>query len=362
MKRQKSIMLLLTYSCNLRCSYCYEPKRQKHRMTLESAKKYIIEQVSMAKDKYDSFEIQFMGGEPLMEFTLIQEISNWIWQSRPYGKDFIMFVQTNGTLLDETMKLWFLSHKEEFYLALSMDGTMEMQNTNRSNSFLLVDTEFFVRNWPSQNVKMTVSPQTMQHLSDGVKYLHGLGFLHIAADLAMGPTIKWTANDLIVYKNELDELTNFYISQPELEPFSMLRMDPTSILDIDLNINKTCSCGEDLVCVDWDGKTYACHLFAPISISKEKAYKSNELIDFADHTKFVSDTCKDCRLNAVCNRCYGMNYICTDDVKQPSAFHCNAFKIRYYASCKLYLKYAEQNNDQESFLRIEQVINSLKIN
>ena len=68
-------MLLLTYSCNLKCSYCYEPKRQKHRMTFESAKNYILEQVSLAKDAYESFEIQFMGGEPLLEFVLIQQTS-----------------------------------------------------------------------------------------------------------------------------------------------------------------------------------------------------------------------------------------------------------------------------------------------
>lgn len=359
--KQKSIMLLLTYSCNLRCSYCYEPKQLKHRMTFESAKKYILEQVSLAKDKYDSFEIQFMGGEPLMEFSLIQKISYWLWDEKPFEKQYILFAQTNGTLLNDSMKSWFVTHKDQFYLALSMDGTNEMQNTNRSDSSSLVDTDFFVKNWPSQNVKMTISPQTVHKLSEGVIFLHKIGFKHIAADLAMGSSVKWTSNDLSVYRSELSKLIDFYIENPDLQPFSMLRIDPTVILDPHFKASKTCSCGEDLVCVDWDGKTYACHLFSPISVSKEKAEISNKKYDFTNHSQFTSNTCSGCKLNAVCNKCYGMNYICTNDVTSPSAFHCNAYKIRFFASCKLFMRYSLLKKDKESIERIKTVINTLKI-
>lgn len=355
-------MLLLTYSCNLKCSYCYEPKRIKHRMTFESAQKFILEQVLIAKDSYDSFEIQFMGGEPLLEFPLIQKIANWLWKEAPYGKKYILFAQTNGTLLDEKMKSWFVAHKNKIFLALSMDGTMDMQNSNRSDSYTSIDTDFFVKNWPSQNVKMTVSPKTISLLSEGVIHLHNIGFKHIAADLAMGPTIHWEAKHLMLYRDELNKLVEFYIKNTDLQPFSMLRIDPTCILYLDKNINKTCSCGEDLVCVDWDGKTYACHLFSPISVSQNKADMSNQLFDFSNHSQFLSDTCRQCKLNSACNHCYGMNYICTNDVSRPSAFHCNAFKIRFYANCKLYMKYSTHQNDLESYQKIKKVINLIKVN
>lgn len=355
-------MLLLTYSCNLKCSYCYEPKRIKHRMTFESAQKFILAQVSMAKDSYDSFEIQFMGGEPLLEFPLIQEIAYWLWKEDPYNKEYILFAQTNGTLLNEKMKSWFITYKNRFFLALSMDGTMDMQNRNRSDSYSMVDTDFFVKNWPTQNVKMTISPQTIVMLSEGVKHLHDIGFKHIAADLAMGPTLQWEAKDLVIYRNELDKLVRFYTENLNLQPFSMLRIDPTCILHQESMINKTCSCGEDLVCVDWDGKTYACHLFSPISVSQEKADLSNQQYDFSNHLQFLSDVCSQCKLNSVCNHCYGMNYICTNDISQPSPFHCSAFKIRFFANCKLYMNYSILHNDMKSYQKIKKVINSIKVN
>lgn len=360
MKKRKSIMLLLTYNCNLRCSYCYEPKKRKHKMTFESAQKFILEQLSLAKDTYDSFEIQFMGGEPLMEFALIQRIANWIWESKPYNKEYILFAQTNGTLLDKAMKEWFGIHKLQFILALSMDGTMQMQNINRSHSYRLVDTDFFIRNWPTQNVKMTISPNTIDTLSDGVKFLHKIGFKYIAADLAMGPTIKWNADNLKSYKKELDRLVSFYMENIDIIPFSMLRLDPIGIMYEESSYYKTCSCGEDLVCIDWDGKTYACHLFSPISVSRTKAELSNVLYDFSNHEQFISETCKGCKLQTICNRCYGMNYICTNNISEPSPFHCNAFKIRFFAACKLYLLYSEYQNDITSVEKIKRLINTLK--
>ena len=360
MNRQKSIMLLITYNCNLRCSYCYEPKKIKHRMTFEAAQRFITEQVSLAKDSYDSFEIQFMGGEPFLEFSLIKRIARWLWTEPPFNKEYILFAQTNGTLLNDEIKSWLVEHQDKFFIALSLDGTMEMQNVNRSDSFDLVDTSFFIDNWPTQNVKMTISPQTLKNLSKGVKYLHQLGFKYIAADLAMGPTLKWTREDLICYRDELNELVNFYVANPDVYPFSMLRIDPTIILFSNVVTNKTCSCGENLVCVDWNGNTYACHLFSPISVTQKKADLSNVLYDFTNYSQFISDKCKDCRLIAACNHCYGMNYICTNDVSQPDAFHCNAFKVRFFANCKLYMKYSLLNKDIKSYQLITKVINSIK--
>lgn len=72
-------MLLVTYKCNLHCTYCYEPKSLNFKMSLQKTKEIISEQLSLLGDDIDTVEIQFMGGEPLLEFPLIKEISEWIW-------------------------------------------------------------------------------------------------------------------------------------------------------------------------------------------------------------------------------------------------------------------------------------------
>ena len=78
MGKQKVIMLLITYKCNLRCSYCYEPKVSNFKMNVTKAKNIIQEQMDALGDEYETVEIQFMGGEPLLEFPLIKECAEWL--------------------------------------------------------------------------------------------------------------------------------------------------------------------------------------------------------------------------------------------------------------------------------------------
>lgn len=359
MGKQKTIMLIITYNCNLRCSYCYEPKLQNFHMDASRAKRIIAEQVANLNDDYDSVEIQFMGGESLLEFPLIKEVSEWLWANPMNKKLLVLFAPTNGTLLTEEMKAWFTRNRDKINLGLSFDGDINMQDINRSNSYNKVDLDYFVKTWPNQSVKMTISPETIGNLSEGVKFLHEKGFRYISADLAMGPSINWTADALILYRMELSKLGNYYIEHPELIPFSMLRLDVTSVSTAKKTDVKTCSCGEDMVCVDWTGKTYACHLFSPVSIPVDKAKRSNEIYDFSNHAQFNSPICSKCMLNNLCSHCYGMNYICTGKVNEPSGFHCKAFKLLFAANCRFMLKVAEKRNDIMLQEKIYKVINSI---
>ncbi|MCM1219958.1 MAG: 4Fe-4S cluster-binding domain-containing protein [Lachnospiraceae bacterium] len=351
-------MLLVTYSCNLRCSYCYEPKESNFHMTVERTKRIIREQMSSLKDDYDSVEIQFMGGEPLLEFSLIKEISEWLWSSVYAEKLLALFAPTNGTLLNDEMKEWFTVNKEKIHLGLSFDGDDGMQNANRSNSFKNVDLAYFATTWPEQSVKMTISPETISRMSDGVEYLHEMGFKYISADLAMGSAIQWSKQSLISFRNELSTLSQYYLIHTDLIPFSMLRVNIESVGKSSTHV-KTCSCGEDMVCVDWTGKEYACHLFSPVSISMKKAVRSNLHYDFKDHSQFESPICAKCLLNTACNHCYGMNYICTNDVRLPSPFHCSAFRILFAENCKFRLALAEKQNDLEAINIINKAISKI---
>ena len=362
MGKKKTIMLLITYKCNLHCSYCYEPKLQNFRMTASKARQIIQEQLSLLDDSYDSVEIQFMGGEPLLEFSLIKEVSEWLW-SLSMGKQLmVLFSPTNGTLLNEEMKSWFYANRNRIQLGLSFDGDRSMQDANRSRSYDSIDLDYFVNTWPEQSVKMTISPETVKSLADGVVFMHRKGFKYISADLAMGPNLLWSQSSLKDYQKELGKLCMFYLDNPELIPFSMLRLNIASVGSEKNNVTKTCSCGEDLVCVDWTGKSYACHLFSPVSIPYDKAERSNKVYDFSNHAQFISDTCQRCVLSKICNRCYGMNYLCTNDVANPSLFHCSAFKIMFAANCRFRLRQAKQNNDERSINTIIKVLSKIAIN
>jgi len=113
---RKTILLMLTYACNLNCVYCYEKdKRTGKTMAFKTARKVIQEAFIENATVCEEIEIDFMGGEPLLEFDRIKEISEWMW-SQNWSKPYILYATTNGTLLNEEMKKWFSEHKERIVL------------------------------------------------------------------------------------------------------------------------------------------------------------------------------------------------------------------------------------------------------
>lgn len=357
--RTKTLMFLITYKCNLRCSYCYEPKETAHTINSTRLKSLILYNVLSLPDEYDAFEIHFMGGEPLLEFNLIKDVSEWLWQQKFNKSLSMVYAPTNGTLLNDEIKDWCKNNNSQFCLGLSFDGDETMQNTNRSSSSSSIDLDFFVQTWPNQSVKMTISPDTIEGLASGVKFLHSRGFHYIVADLARGSQLNWDKNHLKLLSSQLDELSNFYLSDNGNNHMSMLDIDIFGIQTDISSAHKSCSCGEDLSCIDIDGTAYACHLFSPVAIAKNKA-KGSLSIDFADHANLQNPECQKCMLNCLCNHCYGMNYITTDKVCVPDSFHCAAFKTLYISNCRHQLRTAQQNGNEEEMSRIGHLIDKIK--
>lgn len=358
MAKRKTIMLLVTYECNLRCTYCYESKMDSKQMSFEEAKSHILNQTQAMDSSYNEFEVHLMGGEPLLVFPFIQKFSEWLWQQKwaiPLSQ---VFIPTNGTLLNEKMKKWFFLNKERVCLGLSFDGNLLMQNINRSNSAPLVALDFFLKTWPRQSIKMTISPETIQMLYDGIVFLHEQGFRHITADLAMGNNVHWEIKHLVSFKNQLDKLVNYYLNHPNLPRFSMLNLNTNGLFQSQYPLKK-CSCGEDLVCIDTDGTQYACHLFSPIAASKELAKKSLN-INHNNHQQFISIECQDCILYPLCTSCYGINFLCTGDVCKQSIFTCQAFKIQFYANCELLYRKAQHDNDSHIISLIDKIIEEIE--
>ena len=80
MNKKQKICIITSLDCNLSCVYCYEPKTEHNKMTSDQAISYIMEVVNNLDETYSEFEVQFMGGEPLLQFNLIRLVSTWLWK------------------------------------------------------------------------------------------------------------------------------------------------------------------------------------------------------------------------------------------------------------------------------------------
>ena len=100
------IDLDLTVACNLRCTYCFKEKWNEHmeEQVAFDALVWLLHASGSAKEVH----VNFMGGEPLIRFKLIQRIVPFgkrrAWQM---GKTMHFGTTTNGTLVTDKVVEFF---------------------------------------------------------------------------------------------------------------------------------------------------------------------------------------------------------------------------------------------------------------
>jgi radical SAM protein with 4Fe4S-binding SPASM domain len=341
-KKRLSLSLVVTRSCNLNCSYCYENKydRSKEQMDISVAKD-VITYYMERDDGHKKVSIEFFGGEPLLGFSLIKEVVEWFY-SRSWKKDAFFGIQTNGTLLTEEMKEWLVKYKKKLTVGFSIDGCKEAHDLNRSNSYDLLysNIPFLKKNWPHQPAKMTVNDRTIPYISESVIHLEDLS-LNFNGGLVLEDI--WGDNErkkklLETYEEQLAILLNFYEKRPHLYPPSPLfskipeyiGRPGSEIEQLKKESLRFCGAGHEMATVDVDGTIYPCHRFLPFCTGRPLPDKQVNT-----HTQWRPDTCAECTLVASCPTCVGLNYQENGDAAIRTTYHCDAFKLGILASCKL---------------------------
>lgn len=127
--------LQVTQQCNFRCAYCvysvgdFELQRDhsSRRMPLEialAAVDFFAKRCGNSKKP----AIAFYGGEPLLEFPLIQRVVDYA-ERKLYGKKLTFAITTNASLLTPDIAQYFLEHN--FLVTISLDGTPETHDRSR---------------------------------------------------------------------------------------------------------------------------------------------------------------------------------------------------------------------------------------
>ena len=334
----------MTERCNLRCTYCYETKSESPGISFDTAKYAIMQ--AFQNDEFDELEIDFFGGEPFLEFQTLRAICEWLW-GEPRPKPYICFVVTNGTLVHGDIRDWAFANKDKVILGLSLDGTPEMHNLNRGKSYRRIDVDFFRVTWPSQAVKMTVSPDTLPALAEGIIYIHKLGF-KVGCTYAAGAA--WQASAPEVFATELKKVADYYIGNPDIEPCNMVTMAIDHIYDTSHD-NNHCGTGYGILCVDKDGINYPCQTFMPMSTGKsyEEMQPAYQLL--RDGRNNHNGKCKKCALLPMCQTCYGINYAQFGNPFIRSEQNCEFSKVRAMAAAYMYAHMILHRDRSYSFLR-----------
>lgn len=324
----ESVGLLTTYRCNLNCKYCYIRKKCNKDMTLETAQ-LILEPFLLRKDGL--LNIAFMGGETLLSINMIRSLVEWI-EKRTWNRRYRFFGSTNGTLLNEDLKIWLRQHSNLLTLGLSYDGLPTAQINNRCSK--AIDIDFFIKTWPTQPIQMTINTETVTQMADGVIYL-------LNKEATVHPNVafeeyEWSKEKIEEYGKQLNKLIYYYNSHEEKPLISQFVHNLNEYADnINSNVKqlKICGAGNGFQVFDIDGQSYPCHILSPLVLEGDKLQNVKNGV-ITKTTDFSDEHCLTCPYRTACPTCIACNYLYRDSIRKRDKTHCLIMKTEVKAFIK----------------------------
>ncbi len=272
----KALCLHVAHDCNLACKYCFAEEGEYHGkreiMSLEVGKK-ALEFLVHNSGHRRNLEVDFFGGEPLMNFGVVKELVAYGRQlEKEYDKNFRFTLTTNGVLLNDDIMAF--ANEEMGNVVLSIDGRKEINDMMRpfrkgTGSYDLIVPKFqkFAdsRNQNKYYVRGTFTRNNLDFSQD-VLHLADLGFKQISVE----PVVAQESDSYALREEDLPQL---------FEEYENLALEMVRRHDTDQDFNffhfmidleggpcvakrlSGCGSGTEYLAVTPSGDLYPCHQF-----------------------------------------------------------------------------------------------------
>lgn len=124
-------MFVVTLRCEHTCRYCQVSRQSSAHSEYDMSEETAAKSLRLAfRSPSPHLKIEFQGGEPLLNFPLVQWITREAKQlNENYGKQLAFVITTNLALLDDQV-LDFCA-REDIYLSTSLDGPQDLHDGSR---------------------------------------------------------------------------------------------------------------------------------------------------------------------------------------------------------------------------------------
>ena len=344
----KALCLHICHDCNLRCRYCFADEGAYHNvremMSLETAKAAIDFLIRESGNR-KVLEVDFFGGEPLMNLGVIKETVAYAKaEAAKRGKRFLFTTTTNGLLLNDDA-IEFLNAEME-NVVLSLDGRKEVHDAVRKTvsgkgSFdaVIEKIKKFVQIRGDRHyyVRGTFTAKNLDFSKD-VLFLADEGFDSISLEPVVTdiPDLQIREEHLPQIEHEYEALCDEYIRrEAEGKGFSFFHFH------VDLEggpcLQKrvsACGAGNEYFSVVPNGDLYPCHQFAGDPKWKMGNVFEGKLDEgirqkFASSCLFTRKKCENCFAKFICSGgCSANNYHYNGDIDEPYEMTCAMMKKR----------------------------------
>lgn len=281
----RHLELMVTHGCNMGCRYCYGAHglegwdrttglygTDSSGMSLETALKGVDFLCNNSGAQTD-LSLTFFGGEPLLEFRLIEQIVPYVReQEKKSNKKISLSLSTNGLLLSEPV-VDFLA-KNRISCQISIDGPPEIHNFSRclpdgtgSYEKIIEGVKRLIKIRPGKvPARATLFHGTM-NMAETAKHILSLGFGSVHMEPATGRSsgdLEILPEDLPAIKRQNEELAVFLVDCVKKNRY----FNYTNLVKF---IRQTrvvrersahyCGAGRTYFAMSQDGGFYPCHRF-----------------------------------------------------------------------------------------------------
>lgn len=362
----KAMCLHIAHDCNLRCEYCFASTGDfgegRKLMTFETGKKAIDFLIEKSLDR-QTLELDFFGGEPLMNFEVVKQIVIYAReQEKIHNKKFRFTITTNGMLLSDD-KIDFIN-EEMSNVVLSIDGRKEVNDRMRKRcdgsgcyDKILDGYKKLVskRGDKDYYVRGTYTKYNLD-FSEDVMHLNEIGFEQVSVEPVMADSTEpyaITEGDLPKIFSEYELLEDKLSGLSEKGDYCnffhfMLDLDqgPCAIKRL-----RGCGSGNEYVAITPDGDIYPCHQFVGIEQFKmgnldEGSFNEEIKKEFAAAHVYSKAECKKCWAKFYCSGgCNANNFIYAGDIHNAHKLSCQIQKKRL--ECAIYMQAKKLMNTDE---------------
>lgn len=353
----KSMCLNISHDCNLRCKYCFAATgdfgKGRKLMPLETGKAAIDFLIKSSVGR-QNLELDFFGGEPLMNFKVVKELVAYgKEQAAAHNKNIRFTITTNGMLLNDE-NIDFIN-KEMSNVVLSIDGRKEINDKLRVKVDQTGCYDIIVKNYKKlverrgdkeYYVRGTFTKYNLDFVED-VLSLYREGFDQVSVE----PVITDPSEPYAITEDDLDTI---YAEYEKLADEIMAIRERGEFINffhfmIDLNQGpcvikrlRGCGCGNEYVAITPDGDIYPCHQFVGEDNFKmgnvhEGTFDLDMKKEFAGAHVYSKPECKKCWAKFYCSGgCNANNYTFSGDIHNAYALSCKLEKKRL--ECAIMMK------------------------
>lgn len=378
----------VTDACNLACSYCYQINKGKHKMSFDVAKKFIDllldnnEFTQQYIDTYNSKAIilNFIGGEPLLEIELIDQICDYFYtqailKDHPWQYNWMIAISSNGVLYFDPKVQSFIKKWYKFLtLSISIDGNKELHDSCRvfpDGSGSYDKAIAAVRHYTTYykkiiGNKMTLSPQNIQYTADAIISLITENYIDINVNCIN--EFGWTYEHASILYQQLKKLSQYLLDNNLEDKINISMFNAYNYCPLKFDDNQNwCGGNGKMIAIDWKGDIYPCLRYMESSlgdsvppiiigdinngIMSTDIYKDNVIkLRAVNRISQSTDECINCPIAKGCSWCQAYNYQNSNgDINKRATYICPMHKAISLANVFHWNLYCWKHKSKERF-------------